>query len=150
MHGFAVPLLFTARPPRRALAVWLALHGLAAALVIVVWPWSPGVACCACGILVAGLASHRELLALPRNFVAVLVTHDGRYVLTDARGARHPATPASPPVVGHNFVLLALRVGRRRWPWLVTRETAAPDALRRLRVRLQNGSAMPATTSAAV
>lgn len=149
MHGFGVPLYFALRAPRRALASVLALHGLAGALVLANWPWSDGLACCACGILAAGLASHRELLALPRNFVAVLLTHDDRFILTDVRGERHVATPAAPPVVGRAFVLVTLRVGTRRWPWLVTRETAPPGALRRLRVRLRHGSAARATASAA-
>lgn len=150
MHGFGVPLHFTLRPARRALACALALHGLAGMLVLCCWPWSGGVACCACGILAAGLAGHRELLALPRNFVALLVTHDDRFVLIDAQGTRHPARPVAPPVVGRGFVLLTLRAGSRRWPWLVTGETATPVALRRLRVRLRHGSATRATASAVV
>lgn len=141
------PMWMVPRVSRWAEGICAGAHLGAAALCLVVWPWTPAL-CVAVALLCAGGRAGVSLLrALPHAFVAVLLAADGRWLLTDRRGERHAATLDGKPLVTPWFVIVPFRVRDRRYCWVAGRDTVPVETLRRLRLRLRFGPAARATTS---
>lgn len=141
------PIWSIPRISRAALGACVVVHALAIAAVPIVWPWTPLLGAAVVAITAAGGLLGWELTAVPRSFVAVLLTSDQQWILTDAAGQRHAARVRGTVVVTSLFLLVPLETEGVRHTWLVTPDTTPPDTLRRLRLRLRFAPAARATAS---
>ncbi len=145
MSPLNAPLRIVPRESPWVLRACALLHAGLGVLVIAGWPWSLPLAISLLLIAGSACASVRELTVLPRNFVAVLLTSEHTWRVTDAHGNRHPAQQVGAAIVTANVVAVPLRIGTRHHLWIAAADTTPPDLLRRLRVRLRYGSSKPAT-----
>jgi hypothetical protein len=145
MSPLNAPLRIEPRESPRVLGACALMHAGFGVLVVTGWPWSLPLAVCLTLIAGSAWATVRELTALPREFVAILLTSDHAWIATDAQGNRHSAQQVGAAVVTAEVVAVPLRVGTRRLLWIAAADTTPPDLLRRLRVRLRCESSKPAT-----